>query len=63
MLKRILAAICVVTILVGLVAAAFVQVSAADTDYQVGFARVDINPYVVDGDINSGNLRCGKMEK
>ena len=54
MLKRILAAVCVVTILVGLVAAAFVQVSAASMDYQVGFARVDINPYVVDGDINSG---------
>lgn len=54
MLKKIVSVSCMLAILVALFAGIQSPAAATDADYLVGYSRVDINPYVVDGDISSG---------
>lgn len=59
-MKRVLAVICMLALLLGFVPVSVPQVHALEiTDasaepFQVGYARVDINPYVVEDDPSSG---------
>ena len=58
-MKKLIAIVCALIMLIGLMprlvipTQAAVQLSTAQP-YQVGYARVDINPYVIDGDPTSG---------
>lgn len=55
--KKVILTICVLAVLLSVFAAIAPRTEAAEetvADYQVGYARVDINPYVVDGDLSSG---------
>ena len=54
MKKKLLALLCVLSVLVGVFAASATMAAAAEETFQVGYAKVDINPYVTDGDPNSG---------
>ena len=54
MKKKVLVLFCLVALVVGLVFVATPKAEAAEQTYQVGYARVDINPYNVDGDPSSG---------
>lgn len=54
MTKKLVATVCMLVILVGVLTISMSPVQASQTDYLVGFARVDINPYVIDGDFDSG---------
>ena len=59
-MKRVLAVICMLALLLGFMPVSVPQVHALEiTDasaepFQVGYARVDINPYVVEDDPSSG---------
>ena len=57
MKKKLLALVCMMTVLVCAVFAAAPKADAADHKYQVGYARVDVNPYNVDGDFSSGIMQ------
>lgn len=46
MAKKILALVCVLAVLTGISAATVLQADASAPNYQVGFSRVDINPYI-----------------
>ena len=54
MKNKLLALVCLMVLVVGVVFSATPKADAAEQSYQVGFARVDINPYNVDGDPSSG---------
>jgi len=57
MFQRILSLLCTLALFLGMIVASPVTTeaeAAAVSNYQVGYARVDINPYVKDGDITSG---------
>ena len=61
MAKKMISLLCIIALMVGLMpviewpsAKADTLVLEEGTPYQVGYARVDINPYVVDGDPSSG---------
>lgn len=54
MKKRVFTIFCAVVLLAAALSASALQASAATDDFQVGFARVDINPYVEDGKFSSG---------
>lgn len=54
MTKRIFTVLCMLTVLICLFSVAAAPVQAASADFQVGYARVDINPYNVDGVFESG---------
>ena len=56
MCKKVLSVLCALALVLGLLPASTLSVGAAQTPgaYQVGFARVDINPYVVEDDPTSG---------
>lgn len=59
MMKKIIACICALAMLLSFVPSSGIQAQAAvelavGGAYQVGYARVDVNPYVVDGDPTSG---------
>ena len=57
MCKRLIAFLCTLALFSGMIVAFPVTTeteAAAVTNYQVGYARVDINPYVKDGDLSSG---------
>ena len=56
MCKKVLSVLCALALVLGLLPASPLSVGAAHTPgaYQVGFARVDINPYVVEDDPTSG---------
>ncbi len=45
LMKRILAIVCVFAVVLSVTVALMVPVSAEQADFEVGFARVDINPY------------------
>ena len=54
MLKKVLIAIGLVLLLTGIVAGMMLPATAAESKYQVGYARVDVNPYIEDGNFDSG---------
>lgn len=56
-MKKLIAIVCTLAMLIGLVPLSPPRASAWNTEsgaYQVGYARVDINPYVVEDDPSSG---------
>ncbi|MBR4863948.1 MAG: hypothetical protein IKU07_05170 [Oscillospiraceae bacterium] len=53
-MKRTLALLCILAVMVGLVAVTTVQAATDNQSYQVGFARVDINPYMEEDNFDSG---------
>lgn len=52
--KKIIAAVALLAVLAGLIFGVSTSASATDNYYQVGFARVDINPYVNGKDMSEG---------
>lgn len=54
MKKKLLIAVSMLCVLCCIIAAIPMQGDAADASFRVGYSRVDINPYVVDGDFSSG---------
>ena len=54
MRKKILSLLCILSILIGMVGILPTKAEAANESFQVGYSRVDINPYVVDGKFSSG---------
>ena len=54
MLRKLMVILCLLAVVMGAVMSVSASTTAPAEDFRVGFSRVDINPYVVDGDINSG---------
>lgn len=56
-LKKLLSFVLVIIVVSLLVAGTAVPAMANEDTYDVGYARVDINPYIVDGDLSSGIMQ------
>lgn len=56
-MKKFLALMCILAVMVCISVMAPTPAEATEYTYQVGYARVDINPYVVDGDLSSGIMQ------
>lgn len=54
MKKKLLALLCVLSVLVGVLAMSATAASPEEEYFMVGYSKVDINPYYVDGDYSSG---------
>ena len=57
MKKKIVAMICMLIALVTVMSVVTTGAKAADNSFHVGYARVDVNPYVIDGDFDSGIMQ------
>ena len=54
MKKKLLALVCVMALIAGVHIAPTTEATSAEEYFRVGYAKVDINPYYVDGDPDSG---------
>ena len=54
MKKKLLALLCVLSVLVGVLALSATAATPEEEYFMVGYSKVDINPYYVDGDYSSG---------
>ena len=62
MRKKLLTGLVILLVIVALSLGLSMPAAATESRYEVGYARVDINPYVVDGDPSSGIMKlplCG----
>ena len=57
MLKKALIALCLVILVAGIVVGTMLPATAAESTYEVGYARVDVNPYIEDGNFSSGIMQ------
>lgn len=55
-MKRMVLWMCILVLTLGIMVSSAVPAKAQADAFYVGFARVDINPYVVDGDLSSGMM-------
>ena len=56
-MKKVFALLCILAVMVSISVFTPTPAEAAENAFQVGYARVDINPYVVDGDFSSGIMQ------